>query len=105
FDADHLATIDGITRYNAARRPRLARYAGVLFSLGHGAVVVAIAATVAGASTTWRPPAWLEATGVTISLVYLFALAFLNLRAVVAARPQDVVRPSGVRSGLVARVV
>ena len=41
FDADHLATIDGLTRYNAHRNPRLARYCGTLFSLGHGAVVMA----------------------------------------------------------------
>ena len=39
FDADHLATIDGLARYSAASRPRLARSAGLLFSLGHGAVV------------------------------------------------------------------
>ena len=25
FDADHLATIDGLTRYNARRNPALAR--------------------------------------------------------------------------------
>lgn len=43
FDADHLATIDGLTRFNARKRPGLARYCGALFSLGHGAVVVAIA--------------------------------------------------------------
>ena len=43
FDADHLATIDGLARYNAASRPRLAQSAGLLFSLGHGAVVIAVA--------------------------------------------------------------
>mgnify|MGYP002481491783 CR=1 FL=1 len=43
FDADHLATIDGLTRFNARSRPRLARLCGTLFSLGHGAVVLAVA--------------------------------------------------------------
>ena len=43
FDADHLATIDGLTRYNARTRPGMARYCGTFFSLGHGAVVMAIA--------------------------------------------------------------
>ena len=50
FDADHLATIDGLSRFNASANPRLARFAGALFSLGHGAVVLAVslaAATVA----------------------------------------------------------
>ena len=35
FDADHLATIDGLTRYNARHQPGVARYCGTLFSLGH----------------------------------------------------------------------
>jgi nickel/cobalt transporter (NiCoT) family protein len=26
FDADHLATIDGLTRYNSRHNPQLARY-------------------------------------------------------------------------------
>ena len=43
FDANHLATIDGLTRYNARSNPYLARFCGTLFSLGHGAVVMAIA--------------------------------------------------------------
>ena len=34
FDADHLATIDGLTRYNARHNPGLARRCGMLFSIG-----------------------------------------------------------------------
>lgn len=45
FDADHLATIDGLTRYNAHQRRPFARYCGALSSIGHGVVVVAIAAS------------------------------------------------------------
>lgn len=40
FDADHLATIDGLARCNAARSPRAARLSGALFSSGHGLVVL-----------------------------------------------------------------
>ena len=43
LDADHLATIDGLTRFNSRSNPGLARWCGCWFSLGHGAVVVAIA--------------------------------------------------------------
>jgi hypothetical protein len=46
LDADHLATIDGLTRFNARARPAMARWCGALFSLGHGAVVVVVAVTV-----------------------------------------------------------
>ncbi len=43
LDPDHLAAIDGLTRFNAARRPRLARWSGLLFSAGHGVVVTLVA--------------------------------------------------------------
>ncbi|MHB8167493.1 MAG: HoxN/HupN/NixA family nickel/cobalt transporter, partial [Sulfuricella sp.] len=34
FDPDHLATIDGLTRFNAANnKPHLSRWSGLLFSL------------------------------------------------------------------------
>ena len=46
MDVDHLATIDGLARFNtAAGRLRLARLCGFLFSLGHGAIVCAVAVT------------------------------------------------------------
>jgi len=57
FDADHLATIDGLTRYNARRNPALARYCGTLFSLGHGGVVIVIALSVAALAAA-RPRNW-----------------------------------------------
>ena len=105
FDADHLATVDGITRYNSIPRPRLARYAGTLFSLGHGGVVVAIAIAAAVVTSTWQPPHWLEITGVTVSLLFLFGLAALNLHAVVVTKPCEVVRPATIRGRLLGRVL
>jgi len=105
FDADHLATIDGITRYNAGRRPRLARYAGTLFSLGHGAVVVMIAIVAGAVTSKWHAPPWLELTGVTVSMAFLFGLAFLNLHAVATTRPHEVVRPAGLKGRMLGRVL
>lgn len=105
FDADHLATIDGLTRYNARTRPALARLCGALFSLGHGMVVGAVACAAAALTTGWQTPAWLEATGVGISIAFLFGLAFLNLRAVLLTDPLAVVAPVGVRSRLLGRFV
>ena len=49
-DPDHLAAIDGLTRFNAGRRPLLSRWSGLLFSAGHGVVVTAVAIFVA---TMW----------------------------------------------------
>jgi nickel/cobalt transporter (NiCoT) family protein len=97
FDADHLATIDGLTRLNHRAGKRFARYCGSLFSLGHGAVVMLIAAAVGVLSTKWHTPAWLDTLGVSISVAFLFALGIANLRAVLAAEPGRVVAPVGLK--------
>lgn len=97
FDADHLATIDGLTRYNAVRNPPLARFAGVLFSLGHGTVVVVIALVVSTLAQRWRVPLWLEDAGVWISIGFLTALGAVNLRAVLVTHPAHLVSPVGLK--------
>ncbi len=103
FDADHLATIDGLTRYNAVGNPRLSRAAGALFSLGHGVVVLLVALIAGSLATGWRTPAWLEIVGASVSVAFLFGLAFLNVRAVLTADPLAVVATTGLRTQLVGR--
>jgi len=103
FDADHLATIDGLTRCNSRSNPRLARAAGALFSLGHGAVVMLVALTAGTLSAGWQTPAWLEVTGITVSILFLFGLAFVNLRAVLVADPNTVVAATGFKAKLLGR--
>jgi high-affinity nickel-transport protein len=100
FDADHLATIDGMTRVNARRGYAFARYCGVLFSLGHGLVVVAVAVAVGAASERWNAPAWLEVSGAWISIGFLAALGIANLGAVLAAAPNEVIAPIGLKGRL-----
>ncbi len=100
FDADHLATIDGLTRYNARLRPGLARYCGTFFSLGHGAVVLAIALGVAGIASQWEVPEWFGIVGAVISITFLIALGSLNLVAVLRAGPDEVVQPVGLKGRL-----
>ena len=95
MDPDHLATIDGITRGNAARNPQLARWSGFLFSAGHGAIVILVAIGVSLLAQRWQTPAWLDALGAWISIAFLYALGLLNLYSVFAApagrwsRPPD----------------
>ncbi len=103
LDADHLATIDGLTRYNGSTNPRLARLAGTLFSLGHGAVVMLVALVAGSLADGWRTPGWLEAAGVAVSVACLFALGFVNLRAVLVADPRTIVAPAGIKSRLLGR--
>ncbi len=104
FDADHLATIDGLTRINTRARRSWARYCGLLFSLGHGAVVIAIAFGVGLASARWDAPQWLEASGAWISLVFLAALGILNLHAVLATPRHAIVAPVGLKGRLLGRL-
>lgn len=92
IDPDHLATVDGLTRFNLASRPRLARWSGCLFSLGHGLMVMAVAAVVALGASSWSPPQWLELAGVAISTGFLLVLGVLNLAAVLRTPADRVAR-------------
>src|SRR5260221_11821125 len=70
LDPDHLAAIDGLTRFNAQRRPRLSRWSGLLFSAGHGVVVTSVAILVATVATEWHAPQWLEHAGPGVSIAF-----------------------------------
>mgnify|MGYP001766839533 CR=1 FL=1 len=104
FDADHLATIDGLTRFNARSQPSVARYCGTLFSLGHGVVVMAIALGVSAVAGQWTVPEWYGLLGSLISIAFLVALGGLNLAAVLRAGPDQVVQPLGLKGRLLGRL-
>ncbi|OIQ91209.1 high-affinity nickel transport protein [mine drainage metagenome] len=103
MDPDHLATIDGMTRFNAQRRPRLSRWSGFLFSLGHGLVVTLVAGTVALSANKWSAPAWLEDFGAWVSIVFLLLLGAANLREVLRAAPDQPVPPVGLKGRFLRR--
>jgi len=103
MDPDHLATVDGIARSNAARNPRLARWSGFLFSAGHGAIVILVAIAVSVLAQRWRTPASLDTLGAVISIGFLYALGLLNLHGVFATRADQVVAPAGLKSRLLGR--
>jgi high-affinity nickel-transport protein len=105
FDADHLATIDGLTRLNQRRGGWIARWCGTLFSLGHGAVVLGIAALVGVASTHWVPPEWVDSFGSAVSVAFLLGLGIANLHAVMAAAPGELVSPVGFKGRWLGRLV
>ncbi|HEX8986939.1 MAG TPA: nickel transporter [Rhodocyclaceae bacterium] len=104
FDADHLATIDGLTRFNARSNPRLARFCGTLFSLGHGAVVVATSLTVSTLARHWQAPEWLESVGAWVSIAFLLALGGVNILAVLTSAPGQVVQPVGLKGRFLGRL-
>jgi high-affinity nickel-transport protein len=104
LDADHLATIDGLTRYNLRLSPQRARWCGSLFSLGHGAIVMLIALGVGLVSTRWQVPEWMEDLGAWISIGFLTLPGILNLRAVLTAPAGAMVATVGIRAGLLRRL-
>jgi len=104
LDADHLATIDGLTRFNTYRNPRLARWCGFLFSLGHGVVVMAVALAVGALTSRWAVPAWMEDLGAWVSITFLALLGSLNLVAVLSAQPDQVVHPVGLKGRFLGRL-
>ena len=97
FDPDHLATIDGLTRFNAHAKPRLARFCGALFSIGHGAVVTVIALAVGALAVHAEMPQWLQAFGAWVSVAFLAAIGMLNIYAVLRAHPSQVVQPQALK--------
>ena len=105
LDADHLAAIDGLTRYNAQRRRPFAGGCGLLFSLGHGFIVIAIALAVALARRSFPVPVWLELTGAWISIGLLALIGTVNLRAVLLAGPHEIVTPVPVKGRLLRRAM
>lgn len=92
LDADHLAMIDGLTRLQMREsRPWLARLCGVLFSVGHGLVLL-IAASLLQRLGNDVLPAWLDPLGALISIVFLFTVGVSNLRN---ARDGGTMHPPG----------
>jgi len=102
LDADHLAAIDGLTRFNLAARRGFAPYCGALFSAGHGGAIFAAACAIALLAAQWAPPAWLELTGKIVSAAILLVLGIYNLHIGLKGDSDRSVRPVGLRAGIFA---
>jgi high-affinity nickel-transport protein len=94
-----------MTRFNAVARPGLARRTGVWFSLGHGAVVMAVAGSVSLMARSWTAPQWLAPFGAWASILVLLLLGLMNLNAVRQAPADAIVAGVGWRSGLFPRML
>lgn len=105
FDPDHLAAIDGMTRYNARERPRLARLAGVFFSIGHGVVVISVAVSVATLTRQLAPPRWLDTFGTWLAIGVLIALALINIWSALRLPHDQMVPIAGWRTSMFSRLL
>ena len=97
FDPDHLAAIDGLTRYNSRERPMLAKMAGLFFSLGHGLVIVPVSIYAASLVQQFDVPAWFDTLGTWVSITILLGLAVLNLLSVLRTPAHEAVQLKGWR--------
>ncbi len=104
LDADHLAAIDGLTRYNSEARPSLARWCGALFSLGHGGVVVLVAGFLGSAASAYTVPEWMQGFGAWVSIVCLIGLGCVNLWTVLRTPVDELVQLAGLRGTLLAQM-
>ena len=100
FDPDHLATIDGMTRVYSSRYSGLAKWIGLLFSFGHGMLLILVAGVIGVLADTWKVPGWFESLGAWISICFLLALGIVNLYAVFQTRSDEVVKMRGIKSRL-----
>lgn len=98
LDADHLACIDAITRHNSLSNQPLARYCGALFSLGHGFVVLLIAALVGSAAVSMAMPVWVTDCGSLISIICLLILGLTNLYFLFVTPKDKPVQVVGIKS-------
>jgi high-affinity nickel-transport protein len=102
LDPDHLAAVDGLVRLNLDTRPRLSRWSGMLFSLGHGIVVMMVALVVGMLSIRANIPSWLEGVGAWISIALLLGLGVANLLAVLLTPHEQPFHLRGLRGNRVA---
>ncbi|CCD29804.1 High-affinity nickel-transporter [Candidatus Glomeribacter gigasporarum BEG34] len=100
LDPDHLIAIDNLTRYNASRRPLLARWCGFFFAMGHGMVVACAALLFSRLGETTALPYWLECLGAYFTIGVLLALGLANLYSALNARPGDIHRHIGLRASI-----
>ncbi|MFD0829345.1 HoxN/HupN/NixA family nickel/cobalt transporter [Neobacillus sp. M.A.Huq-85] len=79
LDADHLACIDGLTRYNLRMNSPIARWVGTLFSFGHGFVVASVAVLLGVFIKDFKIPAYVDTFVTWISVLSLFSIGTLNV--------------------------
>ncbi|AUH73633.1 DNA repair protein [Legionella sainthelensi] len=81
FDLDHLATIDSVARVVSENRS-LAKIVGLLFSLGHGFVVILISLIIGYGFQPASVPQWLDGLGNSISIFFLLVFGIINLYSI-----------------------
>ncbi|MDT3426286.1 high-affinity nickel-transport protein [Paenibacillus forsythiae] len=105
LDADHLAFIDGQTRYNWRMGSPITRWVGTLFSFGHGAVVACIATVLGMFMENFKFPVYFDTFATWISILSLFTIGTMNMYYLMRSRLKDEeFQLKGIKGKLVANV-
>lgn len=78
LDLDHLATIDAITR-GLPQDKKLPKWVGLLFSLGHGLIVILVSLLIGSGLMRAQFPHWLNSLGHFLSIFFLLLFGSINL--------------------------
>ena len=103
LDADHLACIDGLTRYNWQMKTPIAKWIGTLFSLGHGLIVTSIAVIINTISRYFSLPPIVNIIGTWITIVILLLIGTLNVYNLVSKRAESDFQISGIKGNFIPR--
>jgi high-affinity nickel-transport protein len=79
LDADHLAFIDGQTRYNWRVGSPIARWVGTLFSFGHGLVVASIAVILGLFTKNFEFPVYFGTFATWVAITSLLIIGTFNV--------------------------
>jgi nickel/cobalt transporter (NiCoT) family protein len=79
LDADHLACIDGLSRYNWRMGSPIARWVGTLFSFGHGLVVAIVTIILCMFMKDFKFPYYFDTIVTWVSIISLFLVGTLNI--------------------------
>ncbi|SDM84942.1 high-affinity nickel-transport protein [Fictibacillus solisalsi] len=86
LDADHLAFIDGQTRYHWRLGTPYARWVGTLFSFGHGGIVAFTAGMLGIVMENFSFPAYFDNFAAWVSIISLFLIGTLNTYNLIRTR-------------------
>lgn len=96
LDPDHLAAIDGLTRFNARIGAARARWCGLWFSLGHGTLVTLATLLVATLASGFQLPEWVDTASGWVAVALLVLIGSINVWSLYTGQA-DLHGPSGLR--------
>ncbi|WP_419879576.1 sodium:proton antiporter [Brevibacillus centrosporus] len=105
LDADHLAFIDGQTRFNWRMGSPIARWVGTLFSFGHGAVVASMAVILGMLVNDFTFPEHFDTFATWVSISSLFLIGTLNIYNLLRTKAnKQEFHVSGIKGKLISKI-